>query len=98
MNLNFLEFERPIAELQAKIEELRLVGIDSEINITEEVERLENKIKQLTKSIFSSLTSWQIAQLARHPQRPYPNDYFEKLFTDVNELHGDRRFRDDLAV
>src|SRR6056297_485459 len=98
MNLNFLEFEQPIAELQAKIEELRLVGEDREVNITEEIARLEEKSTDLTKSIFEDLTSWQIAQLARHPQRPYSYDYINKIFTDFSELHGDRHFRDDLAV
>lgn len=98
MNLNFLEFEQPIAELQAKIEELRLVGVDSEINITEEISKLEGKSRDLTKSIFQNLTSWQIAQLARHPQRPYTYDYIEAVFTDFTELHGDRHFKDDLAI
>lgn len=98
MNLNFLEFEQPIAELQAKIEELRLVGEDSEVNITEEITRLEHKSTDLTKSIFEDLTSWQIAQLARHPQRPYSYDYIDKIFTDFTEMHGDRHFKDDLAV
>lgn len=98
MNLNFLEFEQPIAELQAKIEELRLVGVDSEINITEEIGKLEGKSRDLTKSIFQNLTSWQIAQLARHPQRPYTYDYIENVFTDFTELHGDRHFKDDLAI
>jgi acetyl-CoA carboxylase carboxyl transferase subunit alpha len=98
MNLNFLEFERPIAELQAKIEELRLVGEDTEVNITEEITRLEDKSTELTRAIFEDLTSWQIAQLARHPQRPYALDYINKIFTDFSELHGDRHFKDDLAV
>lgn len=75
MNLNFLEFERPIAELEAKIEELRYVGSDNEINISEEIARLEARSRVLTKSIFSSLTAWQTAQVARHPQRPYTLDY-----------------------
>lgn len=98
MNLNFLEFEQPIAELQAKIEELRLVGADSEINITDEISKLEDKSRDLTKSIFQNLTAWQIAQLARHPQRPYTYDYIDKVFTDFTELHGDRHFKDDLAI
>lgn len=98
MNLNFLEFEQPIAELQAKIEELRLVGADSEINITEEISKLQDKSRDLTKSIFQNLTAWQIAQLARHPQRPYTYDYIDKVFTDFTELHGDRHFKDDLAI
>ncbi len=98
MNLNFLEFEQPIAELQAKIEELRLVGNDNEINISDEIERLEGKMEALTASIFSSLTPWQISQLARHQQRPYTLDYMENIFTDFEELHGDRSFSDDSAI
>lgn len=98
MNLNFLDFEQPIAELMAKIEELRLFGADSEVNISEEIARLQEKNNELTKSIFSSLTAWQIAQLARHPQRPYTLDYIERIFTHFDELHGDRQYRDDLAV
>jgi len=98
MNLNFLEFEQPIAELEAKIEELRYVGDDNEININEEIARLQAKCKSLTESIFSSLDSWQIAQLARHPQRPYTHDYVERLFTDFEELHGDRCYADDPAM
>ncbi len=97
-NLNFLEFEQPIAELQAKIEELRLVGVDSEININEEISRLEDKSRDLTKSIFQNLSAWQITQLARHPQRPYTYDYIANMFTDFTELHGDRHFKDDLAI
>lgn len=96
--MNFLDFEQPIAELQAKIEELRNVVVDSDINIGEEIGRLEVKSKTLTKSIFSSLSSWQISQLARHPQRPYPLDYIEKIFTDFDELHGDRHYGDDAAI
>ncbi len=98
MNLNFLEFEQPIAELQAKIEELRLVGDDNEINISDEIERLEGKMETLTASIFSSLTPWQISQLARHQQRPYTLDYMQNIFTDFEELHGDRAFADDSAI
>lgn len=98
MNQDFLEFEQPIAELEAKIEELRLVGNDAEININEEIKRLEQKSNDLTKSIFSSLNSWQIVQLARHPQRPYTFDYVERIFTDFDELHGDRHFADDMAL
>lgn len=92
MNLNFLEFERPIAELEAKIEELRRVGTDTELNIIEEITRLENKSKDLTRSIFSSLTSVQTVQMARHPLRPYTLDYISRIFTDFDELHGDRHF------
>ncbi len=98
MDLNFLEFERPIAELEAKIEELRLVGDDAEINIQDEITRLQNKSRSLTESIFSSLTPWQISQLARHPQRPYTLDYMQRIFTDFQELHGDRAFADDHAI
>ncbi len=98
MNMNFLEFEQPIAELEAKIEELRLVGDDNEINIQDEIERLESKSRSLTKSIFSNLSPWQISQLSRHPQRPYTLDYVKHLFTDFVELHGDRTFADDHAI
>ncbi|MEJ2514747.1 MAG: acetyl-CoA carboxylase carboxyltransferase subunit alpha [Gammaproteobacteria bacterium] len=98
MNLNFLDFEQPIAELEAKIDELKFVGSDSEVNLSEEIARLKSKSEALTKSIFSSLTAWQIAQLARHPQRPYTLDYVERIFTDFEELHGDRAYADDAAV
>jgi acetyl-CoA carboxylase carboxyl transferase subunit alpha len=95
MDPNFLEFEQPIAELQAKIEELRYVTDDSEINITEEITTLEKKVASLTTSIFSKLTPWQISQLARHPNRPYANDYIERMFTDFEYLHGDRVYAED---
>ena len=98
MNLTFLEFERPIAELEAKIEELRYVSNDNEINISQEIARLETRSKVLTKTIFNSLTAWQTAQLARHPQRPYTLDYIAKIFTDFEELHGDRSYADDEAI
>jgi acetyl-CoA carboxylase carboxyl transferase subunit alpha len=98
MDLNFLEFEQPIAELEAKIEELRLVGDDNRINIGEEIERLQTKSHSLTESIFSSLTPWQISQLARHPQRPYTLDYVTAVFDDFHELHGDRTYADDRAI
>lgn len=98
MNLNFLDFEQPIADLEAKIEELRHVDTDSEINIDEEIERLQAKSRELTKSIFSNLSSWQIAQLARHPQRPYTLDYLSGLLTEFEELHGDRSYSDDPAL
>ncbi|MGB5652020.1 MAG: acetyl-CoA carboxylase carboxyltransferase subunit alpha, partial [Sedimenticolaceae bacterium] len=98
MNLDFLEFEQPIAELQAKIEELRLVGNDNEINIQEEIERLEGKSRSLTESIFSNLSPWQISQLARHPLRPYTLDYISRFVDDFEELHGDRSFADDHAI
>lgn len=98
MDLNFLDFEQPIAELEAKIEELRYVGSDNEINIGEEISRLQTKSRELTESIFSNLKSAQIAQLARHPQRPYFMDYVDLVFTDFEELHGDRAFADDPAI
>jgi len=98
MDLNFLDFEQPIAELEAKIDELRFLGDDAEINIAEEVNRLRAKSQTLTKSIFANLTPWQIAQLARHPQRPYAQDYLSLAFTDFQELHGDRMYSDDLAI
>ncbi|MCC1495563.1 acetyl-CoA carboxylase carboxyltransferase subunit alpha [Alcanivorax sp. 1008] len=98
MNPNFLEFEQPIAELEAKIEELRLVGNGSEVNISEEIRRLQDKSIGLTESIFKNLTSWQISQLARHPHRPYTLDYLRRVFTDFDELHGDRTFADDAAI
>ncbi|MGB1109351.1 MAG: acetyl-CoA carboxylase carboxyltransferase subunit alpha [Gammaproteobacteria bacterium] len=95
---HFLEFEKPIAELQAKIEELRYVGDDNEININEEIARLEAKSRSLTESIFASLSPWEISQLARHPERPYTQDYIDNLLTDFEELHGDRGFADDPAL
>ena len=98
MSLNFLDFERPIAELEAQIDELRLTGEDSNINISEEVERLQKKSKDLTKKIFSDLSAWQVAQLARHPQRPYTRDYIEHVFEDFDELAGDRAFSDDASI
>jgi acetyl-CoA carboxylase carboxyl transferase subunit alpha len=98
MNLNFLDFGQPIAELEAKIEELRYVGDDNEINISEEISRLEAKSRTLTAGIFSSLKPWQVSQLARHPQRPYTLDYIQHLFTDFEELHGDRAFADDSSI
>lgn len=98
MNPNFLEFEQPIAEMEAKIEELRYVGDDTEINISEEIARLQAKCKTLTGSIFSKLTSWQTSQLARHPQRPHTLDYIDRIFTDFEELHGDRAYADDKAL
>jgi acetyl-CoA carboxylase carboxyl transferase subunit alpha len=98
MKHSFLDFEQPIAELEAKIEELRYVSNDNEINISEEITRLEAKNKTLTETIFAKLTSWQIAQLARHPERPYTLDYIERIFTHFEELHGDRAFGDDPAI
>ena len=96
--MNFLDFEQPIAELDAKIEELRYVSDDSELNINEEVERLKKRSRNLIESIFSNLTPWQIYQVARHPSRPYTLDYIERIFTDFDELHGDRYFSDDPAI
>lgn len=90
MNLNFLDFEQPIAELEAKIQELRMVDKDSAVNLSDEISRLEVKSNQLTKTIFSHLTPWQITQLARHSQRPHAMDYISRLFTEFDELHGDR--------
>ena len=97
-NLNCLDFEQPIAELEGKIEELRYVGDDAHVNINEEVSRLRQKSEELTRAIFSSLTPWQISQLARHPQRPYTLDYIDWIFTGFEELHGDRAFADDPAI
>lgn len=98
MNPNFLDFEQPIADLQAKIEELRLVGNDNSLNIGDEISRLQDKSRTLTEDIFGKLTSWQIARLARHPRRPYTLDYIDHIFTEFDELHGDRHFSDDAAI
>ncbi len=98
MDLKFLDFEQPIAELEAKIEELRYVGDDSEININEEVGRLKSKSEALTKSIFSKLSPWQVARVARHESRPYTMDYLQMIAPDFQELHGDRMYADDPAV
>ena len=98
MDLKFLDFEQPIAELEAKIEELRFVGDDSEINITDEVARLRTKSESLTRSIFAKLSAWQIAQVARHPMRPYTLDYLDMIAPDFQELHGDRMYADDPAI
>lgn len=98
MNLKFLEFEQPIAELEAKIDELRFVGEDAEININDEVARLKEKSQSLTRNIFSKLSSWQITQIARHPLRPYTADYLREFAPDFRELHGDRMFADDPAI
>ncbi len=95
---HFLEFESPIAELDAKIEELRYVQNESAVDISDEIERLDKKSQQLTKDIYSSLTPWQMTLIARHPQRPYTLDYINELFTDFTELHGDRSFADDLSI
>lgn len=98
MDLNFLDFEQPIAELEANIEELRHVGTDSEINIQDEIATLEDKSRDLTESIFSNLKPWQISQVARHPLRPYFLDYVSRIFDDFEEMHGDRTFADDPAI
>ncbi len=98
MAMNFLDFEQPIAELEAKIDELKFVSSDAEVNIGEEIARLRAKSRALTTSIFSNLSQWQIAQLARHPQRPYTLDYISSIFTDFQELHGDRMYADDYAI
>jgi acetyl-CoA carboxylase carboxyl transferase subunit alpha len=98
MALQFLDFEQPIAELEAKIEELRFLGDDSGLNLAEEIEKLRARSRVLTTSIFGSLTSWQITQLARHPQRPYVLDYMPLVFTEFQELHGDRMYADDQAI
>jgi len=98
MQLSFLDYEQPIAELEAKIDELRHMSNDSELNITEEIQKLQEKSKELTQSIFSSLTPWQTTQMARHPQRPYTLDYIHRIITDFEELHGDRAYGDDAAL
>ncbi len=98
MNPNFLDFEQPIAELDAKIRELQFATEDADININEEVERLQDKCESLTRSIFAKLSSWQVAQMARHPQRPYTRFYIDNVFTDFDELHGDRLYADDFAI
>jgi acetyl-CoA carboxylase carboxyl transferase subunit alpha len=98
MAVAFLDFEQPIAELEAKIEELKHVTSESEVNIQDEISRLQAKSRQLTTSIFASLTPWQITQLARHPYRPYTLDYVNTICSEFHELHGDRMFGDDLAI
>ncbi|WP_454763600.1 acetyl-CoA carboxylase carboxyltransferase subunit alpha [Cupriavidus campinensis] len=98
MKTTFLDFEQPIAELEAKIEELRFVQDDSAVDISEEISRLAGKSQQLTKDIYANLSPWQVAQIARHPQRPYTLDYVREIFTDFHELHGDRAFADDLSI
>ncbi len=95
---HFLEFEQPVAELESKIEELRYVQSESAVDISEEIDRLSKKSLQLTKDIYSSLSPWQVTQIARHPQRPYTLDYVNEIFTDFQELHGDRHFADDLSI
>jgi acetyl-CoA carboxylase carboxyl transferase subunit alpha len=98
MNPNYLDFEQPIAELEVKIEELQLVGSDNDINIGEEIQTLREKSTKLTEKIYSNLSAWDIVKVARHPLRPYTLDYIPKIFTDFEELHGDRQFADDNAI
>ncbi len=98
MKTTFLDFEQPIAELEAKIDELRYVQDDSAFDISEEIARMQKKSQTLTKDIYAKLSAWQIAQVARHPQRPYTLDYIQALFTGFEELHGDRSFADDAAI
>jgi len=98
MNLNYLDFEQPIAELEGKIEELQLVGNSSDVNIADEVAKLREKSTKLTETIYGKLTAWDIVKVARHPQRPYTSDYISRVFTDFDELHGDRHFGDDKAI
>jgi acetyl-CoA carboxylase carboxyl transferase subunit alpha len=98
MNLNFLDFEQPIAELETKIEELQLVGRSSDVNLADEIAKLREKSTKLTETIYSKLTAWEIVKVARHPLRPYASDYISRVFTDFDELHGDRHFGDDKAI
>ena len=99
MPQNFLSYEQPIAELEAKIDELRYMSSDSDdLNLTEEIQKLQDKSVEMTRSIFSSLTPWQVTQMARHPQRPYTLDYINRIVTDFEELHGDRLYADDAAL
>jgi acetyl-CoA carboxylase carboxyl transferase subunit alpha len=98
MNPNYLDFEQPIAELEVKIEELRSVGHDNDLNISDEIGKLTEKSAKLTAKIYSSLTPWDIVRVARHPQRPYTVDYITRIFDDFDELHGDRQFADDAAI
>jgi len=98
MNPNYLDFEQPIAELEAKIEELQLVGSDNNLNINEEISKLREKSNKLTESLYSNLSAWDVVKVARHPQRPYTSDYISRIFDDWDELHGDRHFGDDHAI
>ena len=98
MNPNFLDFEQPIAELEAKIRELKFATEEADIDVSDEVDTLKRKCDTLTRNIFAKLTPWQVAQLARHPQRPYTRFYIDNVFTDFDELHGDRAFADDAAI
>jgi len=94
----FLDFEQPVAELEAKIEELRYVQTESAVDITLEIEQLSKKSQQLTKDIYSDLSPWQVTKISRHPERPYTLDYIKGIFTDFVEMHGDRHFADDLSI
>lgn len=98
MNLNYLDFEQPIAELEGKIEELQLIGNSSDVNIADEIAKLREKSTKLTETIYSKLTAWDIVKVARHPHRPYTSDYISRVFTEFDELHGDRHFGDDRAI
>jgi acetyl-CoA carboxylase carboxyl transferase subunit alpha len=98
MNPNYLDFEQPIAELEVKIEELQLVGTNNDINIGDEISTLREKSTRLTEKIYSNLSAWDIVKVARHPQRPYTLDYIPRIFTEFDELHGDRHFADDHAI
>lgn len=98
MNLNYLDFEQPIAELEGKIEELQLVGNSSDVNIADEIAKLREKSTKLTENIYAKLTAWDIVKVARHPLRPYTSDYISRVFTEFDELHGDRHFGDDAAI
>jgi acetyl-CoA carboxylase carboxyl transferase subunit alpha len=98
VRITFLDFEQSVADLEGKIEELRLVQSDSAVDISEEISRLKKKSDELTKDIYSKLSSWQVSQVARHPQRPYTQDYVNEIFTDFHELHGDRSYADDLSI
>ena len=98
MNPNYLDFEQPIAELEVKIEELQLVGSDNDINISAEIQNLRDKSSKLTEKIYSNLSAWDIVKVARHPLRPYTMDYIPRIFSEFDELHGDRHFADDNAI
>jgi acetyl-CoA carboxylase carboxyl transferase subunit alpha len=98
MNPNYLDFEQPIAELESKIEELRKVSSEANLNVSDEIDRLRKKSLSLTETLFTNLSAWQVAQMARHPRRPYTLDYIQRIFTDFDELHGDRSFADDAAI
>ncbi len=98
MNPNYLDFEQPIAELEGKIEELSNVGSDADLNLAEEIDRLREKSTALTEKIYADLSPWDIVRVARHPLRPYSMDYIGEIFTEFDELHGDRHFADDKAI